>query len=498
MLLAACPKCQESVLVPFGVTASAQVRCPLCQEEYVLADVLEQLPPSLIVVDGAEVVALAHAGSGAASAESGISISSDRSDSDSALRAFIGEKGASTGVAEGGGKQPAFDYTERSTPRAVTPSRPGIAERPRKRQRSPLFHVVGIVLGGLAAAPLAQLILWWLPGSWQRDPINLGPSVGRYVPWIVPANLRTGAPVEENQDGATDKSPAPSAGNTDSRDTAGGDKKPNRLAGQLANGSSGGNDKQPGGLADASRPFQRGAGNGADGATNSGVNQGADVDFPLSGLGSDTDPPRDADHRPGAANTYPLRGGPTTRTADLERALADTEAAWKRLSEAADPTADQERESRMALYRSLSRLGDVVTHVDHNDAGIEDQVEQIRSLLYDVGRDRTTFAFLGSTAADWIDDHDRPSAGVVLAGTVRQQRQPGELYEVQIELAGDTDEPRIVNVLGWIDPKMAQLRGDRVIVVGAFVSDPQANLSGYTGSEKEVICGGFGVLVLPR
>ncbi len=503
MLLAACPKCQESILVPYGVSAAAQVRCPLCQEEYTLSDVLEQLPPALIVVDGEEVAALAHVGGEAASAVSAISVASQRGDSDSALRAFITEKGGSPAVADGDGSRTAFDYAERQAPAAAKAGpRAGTSARPRRRQRSPLFHVAGIVLGGLAAAPLAQLILWWLPGSWQRDPMNLGPTVGRYVPFIVPKNLRSPEPVEEDKQREGLTSPAPSNGGNDSRDTAGGDKKPNRLAGQLASGSGGQGDKDSGGLADASRPFQPGAGNSTDKGANtgakSGTGNGADTDFPLSGLGGDTPLPGDGGYQPGSAGTFPIRGGPTTRTADLERALAEAGAARKALSEVADMTADEKRDARMRLYRALARLGDVVTHVDHKDIGLAEQVDLLERLLFDVGRNRTTFEFLGSAAAKWIDDNDRASAGVVLAGTIRQNRQVGDLYEVQIELAGTSEEPRVVSVLGWINSQVGQRREDRVIIVGTFVPDPNENLSGYHGTEDEVICGGFGVPVLPR
>ena len=50
MTTVSCPKCSDQVSVPASAPRSARVRCPLCQEEYDLADALAQLPPALIIV----------------------------------------------------------------------------------------------------------------------------------------------------------------------------------------------------------------------------------------------------------------------------------------------------------------------------------------------------------------------------------------------------------------------------------------------------------------
>ena len=47
--------------------------------------------------------------------------------------------------------------------------------------------MIKVGLGGLMAAPLAQLILWW---AFSKDPVKLGPKVSPYVPWVVPKSLR--------------------------------------------------------------------------------------------------------------------------------------------------------------------------------------------------------------------------------------------------------------------------------------------------------------------
>src|SRR5204862_4267219 len=47
--------------------------------------------------------------------------------------------------------------------------------------------------GGLLAAPLAILTLWWV---FHVDRLDLGPSVARYAAWIVPQEFRGEPPAE--------------------------------------------------------------------------------------------------------------------------------------------------------------------------------------------------------------------------------------------------------------------------------------------------------------
>ena len=46
-----CPHCQQQLAIPDFATDSAKVRCPLCEEEFTLADSFAHHLPELIVVD---------------------------------------------------------------------------------------------------------------------------------------------------------------------------------------------------------------------------------------------------------------------------------------------------------------------------------------------------------------------------------------------------------------------------------------------------------------
>ncbi len=55
------------------------------------------------------------------------------------------------------------------------------------RGQSPLGSIIAIVLGGVMAMPLAQLILWWGLG---RDPLKIAKKVPAALQWSVPETLR--------------------------------------------------------------------------------------------------------------------------------------------------------------------------------------------------------------------------------------------------------------------------------------------------------------------
>ncbi len=53
----------------------------------------------------------------------------------------------------------------------------------RKKEKSAIGSMIGVVLGGFASLPIATAIMWYGMG---KDPFQVGPKVAQYVPWIVP------------------------------------------------------------------------------------------------------------------------------------------------------------------------------------------------------------------------------------------------------------------------------------------------------------------------
>jgi len=147
--------------VPPRATARALVRCPLCLEQYLLSEALANAPPPLVIIGG-EVE------------EAAIERSAE---TDNEYKIDAG--GYSTDV---------FQATA-PTDAAVALPRPTIraGRRPRQQEKGGLVFLLSVVAGGLLAAPLAVLTLWWV---FRVDRLDLGPSVARYAPWIVPVEFR--------------------------------------------------------------------------------------------------------------------------------------------------------------------------------------------------------------------------------------------------------------------------------------------------------------------
>jgi len=76
---------------------------------------------------------------------------------------------------------------------------------PRRRQKevSAIRKIVPPVLGGLAAFPIATLIMWY---GFGKDIGSTGPTVSQYVPWIVPQKFRARARELPNRDFASSRS----------------------------------------------------------------------------------------------------------------------------------------------------------------------------------------------------------------------------------------------------------------------------------------------------
>ena len=179
MTVATCPECKDEVSVPVGVSAEAQVKCPLCGVEFSMARIVKQLPPELIVISDS---------SGRGS----------RSESASPFQIKQGFKAVESAPAG------AFSFEEKSAPAGSKPTYAADSDkgetkptrstarataRPsgRKNEKNMLFEVAKVVVGGLAAFPIVQLAVWWIG---RTDPLDLGPKVGAIVPFVVPKHLR--------------------------------------------------------------------------------------------------------------------------------------------------------------------------------------------------------------------------------------------------------------------------------------------------------------------
>jgi len=189
MMIADCPKCQDKVTVPEGVSEQSKVSCPLCREDFELTEIFQELPPLLILLDPpieeSGVSPESTTELPVADDSSTDEVSAEDSDSEVDIITVPGEDVSdSEGTV---GQAGAFNFTDTETEEAGTAKPIRKLRQSKSNAENPIVTMIKIGLGGLMAAPLAQLILWW---AFAKDPVKLGPKVSPYVPWVVPKSLR--------------------------------------------------------------------------------------------------------------------------------------------------------------------------------------------------------------------------------------------------------------------------------------------------------------------
>ena len=166
------------------------VRCPLCSAEYSLAEVLGQRPPALQIVKSKTA------------AETPSTDFENRAEPNPFAKFQVGQ-GVDRDLAnfqlDTGEPQPVSDSyvpavdsmdtssAKSSESQSAEPRRrTSMRRESRRAEKNPLLEFTKIVLGGLLALPVAQLIFWW---GVKTDPIKLGPKVSKIAPFVVPAQF---------------------------------------------------------------------------------------------------------------------------------------------------------------------------------------------------------------------------------------------------------------------------------------------------------------------
>ena len=200
-----CIKCQGLVRVPVTTRASAQVRCPRCNESFELSEILEQEIPALEVVSDPA----------SSSAPSSIQINTDRTGNAGdhqpvpktedgrfvippqlAREATRRKRRGSSSSIEGRGET-AKTSRAKSSKSSKSGRRNHAFKTRRAPSRNPVLDVVLVIAGGCMSVPVAQLLIWWFLGS---DPLGLAPHTARFAPFLVPAELRSAEPDPSGQE----------------------------------------------------------------------------------------------------------------------------------------------------------------------------------------------------------------------------------------------------------------------------------------------------------
>ncbi len=481
-----CPHCGDLCRVPLDLQAEVRLRCPWCGEISSGHEVLELLPPPFEVVSSEAADATSRA-----FAELAAMAGREASEEEEGFLPPAGDEEADH--EEGETDAPLSLLAAESEPpsgRLVRQARSADAAR-RKAE------LIKIVAGALLAVPAATMILLWLPGRWQRDPLGIGPTLGRYAPWIVPANLRPGyeeeaetpQPTRPNEPPGKSPSTAgssplprlgePSADASDSKGKAhAASKGPttvsaptdatrhHRLAeeGQvvepMADDSAGRSEVRPKVLSTSREPV------------------------------SDPAPPADP-MTSGDGEVLGVYNGPRFEVADFERALEAAETAWETWHHLAqDEQLDPAVRDRVRgeLLAALYDLGETTVYVAPEAPEIPKLAKRATALLEAISGDAKLLAYVGNQSMQHLAQKQRPRDGVLIYGTVTRIEPHGHLFVTTVKLASRKKSQ--IGVLSFADPASYYHKGSRILLLGAVVDQPGMRVAGYNGEAGRIVVGG--------
>lgn len=511
MSVVACPKCTEKVSLPPKTPPAAKVRCPLCGENYLLSEAMDTLPPMLEVLELPE-------GYSPISDDVDISAaaflaSPDRApprDEENEGELKLEGTGAAVATAEEEGLTPRYDaWGPTSSSESahevaeISPKRESLAPgalRKKKPQINPVFHIFGIVMGGVVAIPAALMILLWLPGSLHRDPMEIGPWLAKNAPFLAPAKFHSTTDVP--QDNPSSKPVEKPAEKGAAAGPLGGDKFDEAL--KNANMKFGPDKQQDtlfGGADD-------------DGKQEKPLDPDAIIDDtppepvlktdfkPEPGLKPEPnaepedkpDPKPEPDDAPKPEPTDEPKPEPTeepkpepepeTKPATegesspevrfelpqpskaqpdpLTPQRAALHAAHEAYNAATAPA--EKKAAAIAMYRAAAELAEKLPSDTQGTGGLDMLIN-----------DSKTRQFLGVYAATWQQNEDRATPGIVLSGLVKGCKLAGERFEVRVELPSRDKREVLV-----ISPVECQ-PDDRLFVAGRFVANAKDLIKGYKG-----------------
>ncbi|MCE9551834.1 MAG: hypothetical protein K8T91_00435 [Planctomycetes bacterium] len=201
-----CPKCSQAVAIPQPADAAMEVRCPLCQAEYVLSEALTDDAPALIVLSVPTSSSL-QPDPLQSTPSSGAAIS-ENSNGDASALDFTYVEGEGSAIlspstleqaeaaAEGsspdgdlnwnsdsvGDSQPAEPSFSDAADTSVGTTVVSSSTTSKKKRRGPgaFGKFVGIVLSGFVGIALAYFLVRWIKPSAAAE---IDQTIATYLPW---------------------------------------------------------------------------------------------------------------------------------------------------------------------------------------------------------------------------------------------------------------------------------------------------------------------------
>jgi len=474
-----CPRCDAQVSLPQGAPGDAEVRCPLCSEEYLLQEAWEKAPPELILLNVPTL-------STAADATGDATDSGQDEHLDFGTMFGSGDDGQDELRLEGeteqddkpfsfdDGPQPNFSFGGEGggTATATSPTMTATVPAPRRKRRGPgpVMQMVGVFGGGVIGLTAAYFILLWFIG------INLVPALTNMLPsFMVPEKYRAEATVS-NDTGKTTQAiaPAKTTGLPEGGEFTGPGKSGTDDGDSLAGAFSHLDDNDPP-ATDSSKT------DATQVPVDDPFGTGGDPSFPKVDPGIlDPGPPN-----PAGEVVVQLKNPPSYTSDELGEALGAAGEALKEFDKA-EPASDPQLFAAMAkVYSAYAPLAERMTFTaeDPSDPMLINRQLAAAGMGTKIDAGQARFDFVGRLANFWLKGIDKkPCRGIVLAGTVDDVKSLGAGSEIRLILAGES-VPVVVIAPGKVDAQPLQ----EVIVMGYVVSMPKQNIAGYSGDAEAVV-----------
>jgi hypothetical protein len=477
-------------------------------EEFDLAKALDRLAPMLVVL------------SDPGAADPAVSDTDPVFDSDG------------DGEADGDGKtaRPEFSFEEPDSKPVSTPafafedgsagasgSMTARRARSQRHQKSALKEMIKVVGGGVIGLTFGQLILWWLPGDWKRDPIDLGPKVPSFLAFVVHPDFRADAVVKKNGEATPRQLPGPAESRFEFKNSGGSelpessfggliDTKPDQDRNKKRNRNKKG--RGEGGLPDGTSsgdlsPLKTETQNEISGTTSGievpQINLRA---FPtdVDGQPSDNDnsiptippPTLDPFATPQPAATQPAATGEFTGVRNapkisLDQLLSRLAGAMS-ASVAMDTPPTGSTPSQLSLardfYVTMAGLGEAITFVDQFSA--TDEFNKVGKFALEVGKQKAKLDLIGKVAPSWMKNN-RPHNGLVVCGVVESIEFTAPYYVTTLVLQNES----VHQVVSLNDPSGDYQPQDKILILGSILDTPRQNLENYQGDATTVILDGL-------
>ena len=435
MTAATCPRCKEAVTVPPGVLPETRVACPLCQEELTGKDFIGQLPPALVLLDAPAAVEIET---------QAISDRTDTFDSDNPFGDVREAKGGAAVV----------------TRVAQTHLQGRRASSDEKRGKGSARQIISIVLGGMLALPIAQLILWKL----DRDPVNLADKFQnvRWMHWAMPKHKKArwpGVQEEEEED-------------NEGKDTStsGLESSPGPSQVEIPRGDNNLPDRRE--IVDLN-DLERGTGNSQ----------------PARLPGASIPEPEPVDE-PGWISDAPVFGATI-----LQPMLKQTRMEIKEWEDQPDELeAAERRRLDEGFYAMLAQLGLGITFADEADPEAQALVNETAQLLTSFRGNEKKLRLITEHGSFKYNLPQEGLRGIALFGTITAIEKKDPYFEVTLKVETEDESTDLV-VISRGDPAPLLKPGQQVLILGTALLDPSGNINGYQGDAEQLVIGGFPVVI---